>query len=104
MKLSLDPTALAYSLILGGSGMLTELAYQVGANQVPIPASYAWLAPMVVIGITSLSMGLRRMVPEATSAQLDAETAAAIAEVLAYVRSIPRGNQPAPATPQDPAA
>lgn len=105
MKLSLDPTALAYSLILGGSGMFTELAYQVGAGQVPIPASWGWVAPIAVIGVTSLAMGLRRMVPESTGVELSPETAAAIAEVLAYVRSIPRGvDAPAPTPTATPAA
>ena len=50
-----------YGALIVLNAVFAQLAVELGAGRVPLPAGLVWLVPIVVAGLTSLTMLLPRL-------------------------------------------
>ena len=53
--------AAKYIAISAAVAILTELARQIGAGNVPIPPDFQWVVPIAGAGIAAIGAGLRKL-------------------------------------------
>ena len=52
---------IVYGALIVLNAVLTQIAVELGAGRVPLPSGLVWLVPIVVAGLTSLTMLLPRL-------------------------------------------